>query len=124
MPGACDHTLHPAYASSYIALLCPRCRLEFALDQLRAIQRAIEDEGGARHWRETDKVKYTESPLNGGDRKHTEDSFVKGMDIGHRHCKKRLANLKENLETRATEEAEWEKHEMLKYPWLSPSQID
>jgi hypothetical protein len=33
------------------------------------------------------------------------------MDIGHRHCKKRLANLKENLETRATEEAEWEKHE-------------
>jgi hypothetical protein len=37
MPGACDHTLHPAYASSYIVPLCPRCRLEFALDQLRVI---------------------------------------------------------------------------------------
>jgi hypothetical protein len=46
------------------------------------------------------------------------------MDISHRHCKKRLANLKVNLETRATEEAVWEKREMLKHPWLSPSQVD
>jgi hypothetical protein len=124
MPRACGHTRHPAYAGSYIVPLCPRCCLEFALDQLRVIQHAIEDKGGARHFRETDRVKYTEPPLHGYDSKHPEGSFVIGMDISYRHCKKRLANLMTYLEIKAAEEAGWEQQEMRKYPWLTPSQVD
>jgi hypothetical protein len=124
VPFPCDHLRHPACSSSFEEPLCPRCKLKFAVDQLRVIQRAIENRGGAHYFRATVESKYVKPLLHSGDKKHLNYSFVKGMDLSHRHSKKRLLAIKSWLETKVEEEAAWEQSEFRKYPWLSLSQVE
>jgi hypothetical protein len=124
VPFPCDHLRHPACSSSFEEPLCPRCKLKFAVDQLRVIQRAIENRGGAHYFRATVESKYVKPLLHGGDKKYMNYSFVKRMDLSHRHSKKRLLAIKSWLETKVEEEAAWEQSEFRKYPWLSLSQVE
>jgi hypothetical protein len=126
-PIACNQALHPAYSGSYEPLLCPRCRSIFALAELRAVQVAIEDKGGVRHWCKTNtKVKDWKAYLHGGDEHHMNYALKDraNRDISLRHCKKRLMELKLRLEGYAEQEAAWEEVEVRRYRNLSPDQVD
>jgi hypothetical protein len=137
----CSHLLHPAYSSLFTKSesVCPQCRLDFALDQLRTIQRIVENKGGVDHWRKASKkdkdapldgskkkIKVWKAHLDGGDKRHMEYAFNNpdDIDISHRHCKKRLLNLKLELEGYAEQETAWEQLEAHKYRLLSSDPFD
>jgi hypothetical protein len=126
IPG-CGHPLHPAYADTYDEFQCPMCLYLDSKSRQSKLDKFIESENGVQSWRDwnldpsvpkstKDYLRFKRT-VRGGFLKHLEDEAVDkhGLDISHRHNKKRLANLEMELEVWAREEKEWQDTHLEEY---------
>jgi hypothetical protein len=117
----CGHPIHPAYAEEYDESQCPMCLYLDIRSRQSKLDTYIASKSGVQIWRDRnqdppipeslkDHPRFA-STVRGGSLKHPKDEvFDKyGLEISHRHNKKRLANLDMDLEGWAMEEKRWQK---------------
>jgi hypothetical protein len=118
---SCGHQIHPAYTSTYDHSGCPYCRLMRNILDLAYIESKINNVyGGVGPWLQRirdspseqgkfDDYTFFRLCVRGGSCSRPEDADLDhdGKDRSHRHAKKRLHNLLDELQDLAEQEAEW-----------------